>query len=59
MDSIFILGTALVVYIFIVVKISLYVKKKYIWQGDNKLINNTAKWSFLFIVSHKLYGNYL
>ena len=50
MDSIFILGTALLAYIFVVVKISLYVKKKYIWQGDNQLINNTAKWSFTGIV---------
>ena len=55
MDSIFILGTALLAYIFVVVKISLYVKKKYIWQGDNQLINNTAKWIFFF--NRKCFSN--
>ena len=54
MDSIFILGTALVVYIFIVVKISLYVKKKYNLQGDKLLINNTVKWSLTNIVKRTL-----
>ena len=54
MYSIFILGTALVVYIFVVVKISLCVKKKYNWQGDKQLINNTAKWSLTSIVKRTL-----
>ena len=54
MDSIFILGTALLGYIFVVVKISLYVKKKYNLQGDKLLINNTVKWSLTNIVKRTL-----
>ena len=45
-----ILGLALVVYAFVVIKISLYVKRKYIWKGENLLINKVRSWNLTGIV---------
>ena len=49
-----ILGLSLVVYAFVVIKISLYVKKKYIWQGQKIPINKTKGWNLTGIVKRTL-----
>ena len=54
MYSIFILGAALVAYAFVVIKISLYVKKKTIWQGDKHPITKTNGWNLIGIVKRVL-----
>jgi hypothetical protein len=53
-DSPLILGLPLVVYAYIVIKISLWVKKKYIWQEENLLINKVKNRNLISIVKHFL-----
>ena len=54
MDTFFILGSALLVYAYVIFKLSLLVKRKYIWQGDTNIIKNAPKWSLTGIVKRLL-----
>jgi hypothetical protein len=54
MNSVVILGLTLVVYAFVVIKISLYVKKKYIGQGVKLPITKTANWNLTGVVKRSL-----
>jgi hypothetical protein len=49
-----ILGFALVVYAFVVIKISLYVKNKYIGQGEKLPTNKTQSWNLTGIIKRVL-----
>lgn len=50
MNTLFVLGLMLAIYIFIVIKVSIYVKNKYIWQGKNNNIKKMSKWNLTAIV---------
>jgi len=54
MDSVVILGLALVVYAFVVIKISLYVKKKYIGQRVKLPVTKTTNWNLTGVVKRAL-----
>lgn len=54
MNTFFILGTALVAYGYFIVKLSMYIKNKYIWQGETSVIKNAPKWNLTAIVKRAL-----
>jgi hypothetical protein len=51
MNTFVILGTSLLVYAYIVIKLSLHVKNKYISQLNSDVIKSAAKWSLTRIVN--------
>ena len=50
MEMAFMLGTTLAVYIFLVYKITHYIKNKYIWQADEMIIKKAPQWNLIAIV---------